>query len=194
MPSNAAPPGETLGRAGGWELSRRWSARTGPDRPTAGSLRCPEPKSQLAAKSYLLMSRSSRRERTWCTYQLMPNEPKLGFGERVAIAGIVAGLAGTVAAMALPLAYPDMPASVWRLIFWPSLVVMVVAIIFFLGDLIAIRLEQAGPANTPKARAIFAVLCLVGTFGVGGWYVLTIPPQETADATSSAEKQSGIAR
>jgi hypothetical protein len=66
----------------------------------------------------------------------MQDEAGLDFGARLALAGIVAGLAGTVAAMALPLAYPDTPAWIWRAIFWPSLLLMVAAFVFLAADLI----------------------------------------------------------
>jgi hypothetical protein len=62
-------------------------------------------------------------------------EIRLDFGARLALVGIVAGFAGTIAAMALPLAYPDMPPWVWRATFWPSLVLMIGAILFLIGDI-----------------------------------------------------------
>jgi hypothetical protein len=99
---------------------------------------------------------------------------RLGFGERVAIAGVVAGLAGTVAAMALPLAYPDTAAWVWRAIFWPSLTIMVVACVFLLGDIIVRpRFPILRDFAKAKAPAATGILVILAALSVGYWYIET---------------------
>jgi hypothetical protein len=109
----------------------------------------------------------------------MPSGERFGRPERLALATIVAGLAGTVAAMALPLAYPDMSPLVWRLILWPSLVLMVAAIVFLVGDLLVLLFRRGdSKPRKPKIQAIIGVLCLLAMFGTGGWYVISIPPPE----------------
>ena len=109
----------------------------------------------------------------------MPSAERFGRPERLAIAGVVAGLAGTVAAMALPLAYPDVSPLIWRLVFWPSLALTAAAIVFLIGDLIVLVFRRGDwKPKKRKIQAIIGVLCLLAMFGVGGWYVISIPLPE----------------
>jgi hypothetical protein len=95
----------------------------------------------------------------------MQNELRLGLGDRIAIAGIVGGFAGTVAAMALPLAYPEMPPWVWRLIFWPSLALLFGAVAFLVFDLV-IRPRGRLKLPAPIWLRIFLVCCTLGVAGI----------------------------
>ncbi len=125
---------------------------------------------------------------------------KFGFSERLAIAGIVAGFFGTVAAMALPLAYPDMAVWVWRLIFWPSLGLTAAAIIFLVGDLIFLTIRhnetETSSSSRPRIRAIVGILLLFAMFAAGGWYVTTIPtpPPKQPQSFDGANLQSRAAK
>jgi len=76
----------------------------------------------------------------------MQNNVRLGIGERIAIAGVVGGLAGTLAAMALPLAYPDTQIWIWRLILWASCFVLIGSILFLLYD-VFLRHRVVGKLN-----------------------------------------------
>jgi hypothetical protein len=50
--------------------------------------------------------------------------------DRTALIICFAGLAGTIAAMALPLAWPNVPNWIWRVIFWVSIFLLVITLIF----------------------------------------------------------------
>lgn len=61
---------------------------------------------------------------------------KLDIGGRLGVLGIVVGAAGGMAAMALPLAYPDFfTVKLWRLVFWPSAIIFLLGIFLVLCDL-----------------------------------------------------------
>jgi hypothetical protein len=100
----------------------------------------------------------------------MDTEFKLGLGDRIAIAGIIGGFAGTVAAMALPLAYPDLAPWIWRLIFWPSLTVLVATIVFLVTDLV-IRPRMRGWLPHVRPRVAIALLFLCALSSGIYWYI-----------------------
>ncbi len=119
----------------------------------------------------------------------MENEIRLGLGDRIAIAGFVGGFAGTVAAMALPLAYPDMPVWVWRLIFWPSLTLLVGAVAYLIFDLLMRPKGFALKPPLPWQKAIIAVLVVSGVLWFDYWYysnVLNAPAVLVATETLPA--------
>lgn len=99
--------------------------------------------------------------------------PMLDFGERLALYGVVAGLVGTVAAMALPFAYPNLPVWAWKLIFWPSVSLVIIAMIFLIGDVV-LR-SRAGTiwsvAKRKMAILLFAGIAIVCILGSGLWYL-----------------------
>jgi len=105
----------------------------------------------------------------------MGNEIRLGLGDRIAIAGFVGGFAGTVAAMALPLAYPNMPVWIWRLIFWPSLALLVGAVAYLVFDLLIRPKGFALKSPLPWQKAIIAVLMGSGVLGFDYWYYSNVP-------------------
>jgi hypothetical protein len=122
---------------------------------------------------------------------------KLDFGARLAVLGVLIGLPGTLAAMALPFAYPDLPIWAWRAIFWPCFLIMCAAVAFLAFDLISKRLlvSSIWPPGDKVRRVIgIAILCVI----FGGGYVLSRvypgaapappPPMAGADLQSRANK------
>jgi hypothetical protein len=107
----------------------------------------------------------------------MASEAHLSFGDCIAIAGIVGGFAGTLAAMALPLAYPALPPWVWRTIFWPSVLLLVGTIIFLILDLILRR--SLGPTAARRMRVTIwgPWILIVGgpLLGVAWLYLNSVP-------------------
>ena len=112
----------------------------------------------------------------------------LGAGDRIAIAAFIGGLAGTLAAMALPLAYPDLPTWAGRLIFWPSFALMVLAMAFLIYDLIIRpRILVAGQRNEIRVLAVPFIprgkrLITLGTSLVI-CAVIASPPRASQDAS-----------
>lgn len=102
----------------------------------------------------------------------METGDKLDFGVRLAVLGILIGLPGTLASMALPFAYPDLPIWVWRAIFWPCFLIMCAAVASLAFDLILKRLlvSSIWPPGDKVRRAIgISILCVV----FGGGYILS---------------------
>ena len=64
----------------------------------------------------------------------MDESGKFTLSERVAPAAALIGLFGTLVAMALPLAYPDLPPVIYRGIFWFSFISLVIAIAYLVWD------------------------------------------------------------
>src|ERR1700692_1176664 len=120
---------------------------------------------------------------------------KLDFGARLAVLGVLIGLPGTLAAMALPFAYPDLPIWGWRALFWPFFLIMCGGVAFLPFDLISKRLlvSSIWPPGDEVRRVIgIAILCVI----FGGGYVLSRvypgaapappPPMAGADPPSPA--------
>jgi hypothetical protein len=84
---------------------------------------------------------------------------RLGTGDRIAIVAFIGGLAVTLAAMALPLAYPDLPTWGWRLVFWPSLVLTLGATGFLVYDLV-IRSHVQGIRLSPLEKVVVSPLTI----------------------------------
>ncbi len=55
--------------------------------------------------------------------------------DRVALAGVAVGIGGTIAAMALPLAYPEAPIALWRGLFWGGAGVAAISALALFYDL-----------------------------------------------------------
>ena len=55
--------------------------------------------------------------------------------ERFALFGLLCGLFATVAAMALPYAYPDLPILLWRILLWSGLTITSFCFLFLVYDL-----------------------------------------------------------
>ena len=72
--------------------------------------------------------------------------------DRVAVVGIVVGIAVAVASVALPFAYPDLlPAQYWRVVLWISIAGIINGVLYLFIDLsygprVAIRLFITGSA------------------------------------------------
>jgi hypothetical protein len=92
----------------------------------------------------------------------MSQESHLGVGERIGLAAFVGGLGGTLAAMALPFAYPDLPVRLWQLIFWPSFAVLVGSSTYVIFDLL-VRPRHLRKSGVPKSypSRLFLALVLV---------------------------------
>ncbi len=65
------------------------------------------------------------------------HSPRFGLGNRIALVAIFVGAMGAIAAMALPLAYPDaLSLFGWRVIFWTGVLAFIAGIFFLAFDLL----------------------------------------------------------
>lgn len=71
--------------------------------------------------------------------------------DRIASGGVVVGLGATVAAMALPLAYPHTSVIIWRLMFFGGLTLSGLSLLFLAYDLIPFP-HWSKPQNTPLSE------------------------------------------
>ena len=86
---------------------------------------------------------------------------RFGIGEWIAVVAFVGALAATVAAMALPFAYPDIPKETWRLILWPSVTILVLSAIYLTIDIFAFLFRG------PKGK-IATLRCSFDSTDIGG--------------------------
>lgn len=54
--------------------------------------------------------------------------------DQITLIGIIIGLGATVAAMALPFAYPNLPLAVWRILFWGGLAITALSVLLLIYD------------------------------------------------------------
>src|SRR5260221_2474441 len=83
----------------------------------------------------------------------------MDFGIRVALYGVLVGLAATVAAMALPIAYPDFPIWAWRVLFWGG-----IGSIFVFSTVLIVDVSVANMARRylmPSLLMIFSAIAFV---------------------------------
>ena len=86
---------------------------------------------------------------------------RFGIGEWIAVVAFVGALAATVAAMALPFAYPDIPKETWRLILWPGVTILVLSAIYLTIDIFAFLFRG------PKGK-IATLRCSFNSTDIGG--------------------------
>src|SRR5690348_7455066 len=131
------------------------------------------------------MPRGSRHEQSRITLVAdMSEDIRFSTGDRIALAAFVGGLAGTVAAMALPPAYPEASAWIWRFILWPSLLLLLGAIVFLIYDL-AIRPRLSRQKLEPIHLIIFGLIggwLLFGVAVAGTIWWLVRPPTDPTKA------------
>jgi hypothetical protein len=85
------------------------------------------------------------------TQQQQPQTIQFSTGDRIAGVAFVGGLAGMFAGVALDHAYPDLDIWIWRMIFWPSTAVALLAVTIWILLVVRPRLEQRGIKPKPSA-------------------------------------------
>jgi hypothetical protein len=107
----------------------------------------------------------------------MPKAKRMAFADRIALAGVAIGLSGAVAALAFPLAFPDLVSvQTWRVVLLGSLVILFIAVGRLVYDVIR---------EIKTARRVVEQNKLLGYIGaastivlIGTWYFW---PQDPMD-------------
>jgi hypothetical protein len=90
--------------------------------------------------------------------RMEPRVSKLGIAERLAVVGLVAGVAGVAVSIAFPPAYPESLLSIdgWKIVFWISITILSISVLFGLSDIaVHVALRRGVELGT--------VLVLIGT-------------------------------
>jgi len=91
--------------------------------------------------------------------------------DRTAIVGIALGAAGTVAAMALPFAYPDAPIWLWRLLFWGGASAFIFGFLVLLYDYAFRHLYKDNHRHAIPQYTSLAIIVFLG------FIIYLYPPQ-----------------
>jgi uncharacterized protein (TIGR02594 family) len=102
----------------------------------------------------------------------MSDSSRLGPAERIAVVAVLAGIAGAVVAVALPLAFPDWPRIAWQIIAITSALMLIGSLGFLAYDIV-LRQRLWVWLSVLRARAYYMlvmVIVLIMGFGIG-WNV-----------------------
>jgi hypothetical protein len=110
---------------------------------------------------------NQKRQREELAKRQADESKALAFADRVALAGVVIGLSGAVAALAFPLAYPDLVSvHTWRVVLGISLTILAVSVARLIYDIAREIRVSRDRGSRKKWLTIFSII-----FGISAWYL-----------------------